>query len=159
MKIRFDSAKKKKYISLVLIFLMAGSTAAYSALQAFTTWLRTNEAPAAPELPSSNVVDYALTAEQRNYMLRNGRTILDYKYKLACTACANQRSFIESAASQFPTQIFVQEIIDNSANNSTLSMTSYYGDKSLANPTIDQIFDALCELLVEPPVQCATRKI
>jgi hypothetical protein len=156
MRFKFDN---KKYISWILIFLTVGSTAAYSVLQAFRSPTQSGGNTNAPDLPSSNIVDYAITAEQRSYMLRIGRTILDYKYKLACTACSNQRSFIESAASQFSDQIFVQETIDSTANNSTLSMTSYYGDRSLTNPTTDQMFDALCEVMVNPPVQCATRKI
>lgn len=160
MKIRIGSASKKKYISLILMVLMVGSTLAFSALQAVTSLLQSGGSQSAnPELPDSNVVDYAITTEQRNYIIRLGRTIIDYRYKLACSECANQRGYVEAAAREFPTQVFVQEIIDNSASNSTLSMTSYYGDKTLLNPSADEIFDALCELMIEPPVQCATRNI
>lgn len=156
MKIGFD---KKKYASLILIFLMLGSTLAYSALQAFRTWKQPDESASAPELPASNVVDYEITAEQRNYMLRIGRTVLEYRYQLACMECANQRGYIEAAARDFPDQIFVQEIIDSTANNSTLSMTSYYGDELLANPSSEEILDALCRLMTEPPIICATRNV
>lgn len=161
MKIRLGSLNRRKYISLILIVLMVGSTLAFSALQAFQSWLQPNVGggTSAPELPSDNVVQYAITTEQRNYMIRIGRTVIEYRYKLACAECANQRGYVEAAAREFPTQVFVQEIVDNSANNSTLTMTSYYGDKQLANPSFDEMFEALCELMVDPPVQCATRKI
>jgi len=138
---------------------MLGSTLAYSALQAFRTWTQPNEAATAPELPASNVVDYEISAEQRNYMLRIGRTILEYRYQLACAECANQRGYIEAAARDFPSQIFVQEIIDNAADNSTLSMTSYYGDELLANPSNEEILDALCRLMTDPPIVCATMNV
>lgn len=161
MKIKLGGPNRKKYVSLILIVLMVGSTLAFSALQAFQSWLQPNVGggAATPELPSNNVVEYAITAEQRNYMIRLGRTVIEYRYKLACAECANQRGYVEAAARDFPSQVFVQEIIDNSANNSTLTMTSYYGDKQLANPSFDEMFEALCELMVEPPVQCATRNI
>jgi hypothetical protein len=156
MKFRFD---KKKYASLILMLLMLGSTLAYTALQAFRNLQQPNEAASAPELPPINVVDYEITAEQRNYMLRLGRTILEYRYQLSCTDCAAQRAYIESAAREFPEQVFVEEIIDATAIEPTLSMTSYYGDKLLRNPSNEDVFDALCELMVEPPIRCATRNI
>ncbi len=156
MKLRFD---KKKYASLVLMFLMLGSTLAYTALQAFRNWQQPNEAASAPELPSTNVVDYEITVEQRNYMLRLGRTILEYRYQLACTDCAAQRAYIEAVVGEFSNQIFVEEIVDATATESTLSITSYYGDKLLTSPSNEDVFDALCELMVEPPIRCATRNI
>ncbi len=161
MKIRLGGANRKKYISLILVVLTIGSTLAFSALQALQSWLQPNGGGgvATPELPSDNVVQYAITAEQRNYMIRTGMTVIEYRYKLACAECANQRGYVEAAARDFPTQVFVQEIVDNSANNSTLAMTSYYGDRSLSNPTFDEMFEALCELMVEPPVACATRNV
>lgn len=156
MKLRFD---KKKYASLILMLLMLGSTLAYTALQAFRNWQQPNEAVSAPELPSTNVVDYEITPEQRNYMLRLGRTILEYRYQLSCTGCAAQRAYIETAAGEFSNQIFVEEIVDATVAEPILSMTSYYGDKLLTNPSNEDVFDALCELMVEPPVRCATRNI
>ncbi len=156
MKIRFD---KKKYASLILIFLMVGSTLAYGVLQAFRSWSQPNGGAQVPDLPENNVVNYEITAEQRSYMLQLGRTILEYRYKLGCTECANQQAYIEAAASEFPNQIFVQELIDNTANNPTLSITSYYGSEMLTNPSNERVFDALCELMLQPPIRCATRNI
>lgn len=156
MKIRFN---KKKYASLILIFLMAGSTLAYSALQAFRNLGQPDEGAQVPDLPTSNVVNYEITAEQRSYMLQLGKTILEYRYKLGCTECANQRAYIEAAAREFPNQIFVQELIDNTANNPTLSITSYYGHELLTSPSNERVFDALCELMLQPPIRCATRNI
>lgn len=153
MKLGFD---KKKYASLILIILMLGSTLAYSALQTFRGWQHTENEP---ELPDSNIVNYEITTEQRDYMLRLGRTILTYRYQLACTECANQRAYIEAAAGEFPNQIFVEEIVDIAATESTLSVKSYYGDELLTNPSNEEIFDTLCELMAQPPVRCATRNI
>jgi len=155
MKIKFN---KKKYVSLILMFLMLGSTITFGALQAFRTWRQPESTPA-PELPATNVVAYEITAKQRNYMLRLGRTILEYRYQLACAECADQRGYIEAAARDFPDQIFVQEIVDNSANNPTLAMTSYYGDELLTNPSNEEILDALCRLMTDPPIICATMNV
>jgi hypothetical protein len=156
MKIRFDA---KKYGSLILMFLMLGSTLAYSMLQAFRNWQQPQENTSVPELPASNVIDYAVTAEQRNYMLRIGRVVLEYRYQLTCTECADQRVYIEAVAREFPDQIFVQEIIDPGAAEPTLSITSYYGSKFLADPSNEETFDALCDLMTDPPIACATRNI
>ena len=156
MKIRFDA---KKYGSLILIFLMLGSTLAYGMLQAFRNCQQPQENTSAPELPASNVVDYTVTAEQRNYMLRIGRVVLEYRYQLACTECVDQQGYIEAVAREFPNQIFVQEIIDPGAVEPTLSITSYYGSKFLADPSNEETFDALCDLMADPPIACATRNI
>lgn len=156
MKIRFDV---KKYGSLILIFLMLGSTLAFGMLQAFRNRQQPQENTSAPELPASNIVGYAVTAEQRNYMIRIGRVVLEYRYQLACTECTGQLGYIEAVAREFPNQIFVQEIIDTGAVESTLSITSYYGNKFLADPSDEEMFDALCDLMAGPPIACATRNI
>lgn len=156
MRIRFD---KKKYGSLILMFLMLGSTIAYSGLQAFRAWRRPEENANVPELPASNIVDYEITTEQRNYMLRIGRTILEYRYQLACVECGNQRAYMEAVAREFPDQMFVEEIVDAAANEPTLLITSYYGNEALTNPSNEEIFDALCTLMMDPPIACATRNV
>jgi hypothetical protein len=41
----------------------------------------------------------------------------------------------------------------------TLTATSYYGRKVLVNATGDEIIDAVCALLTDPPVFCTTKNI
>ena len=156
MKIRFN---KKKYASLILIFLMVGTIIPIGILQAFGGLNQPDGVAQVPELPETNVVNYEITAEQRSYMLQLGKTILEYRYALACKHCADQRAYIEAAAQEFPNQIFVQEIVDNTATNPTLSITSYYGHELLTNPSNERVFDALCELMLQPPIRCATRNL
>jgi hypothetical protein len=154
MRFRFN---KKKYASLILIFLMLLSTVSFGLLQSIRGLVQPTETEV--NLPDTNIVNYQITAEQKNRMIKIGKTILEYRYRLGCTECSTQRAYIESAVAEFPDQIFLEELVDNSVSNSTLSISSYYGEKHLNNPSNEDILDKLCELMIEPPIICATRNI
>jgi len=162
MRIDLGKALKKlkgvKLLSLLLLLLMLASTVAGFVLQAFNWRRQTNDGQEI-ELPDTNIIDYVLTAEQKDYLIRQGRTIIEYRYRLACQDCANQRIYLESAAGEFSDQIFLQEIVDDTVTNSTLEISSFYGRRSLANPSNDDILNALCAIMADPPVRCVTRNV
>ena len=76
MRFKFDS---KKYISLFLVILTIGSTAAYGLVQSFA-WGSTTQTQ--PDMPATPIVDYELTSAQKDYAIRLGRTVLDFRYPL-----------------------------------------------------------------------------
>lgn len=151
MKLKLDS---KKYISILLIVLTLGSTAAYGLVQSFA-WGSSSQAQT--ELPATSVVNYALTAAQKDYAVRLGRTVLEYRYALKCSDCAQQKAYVEFFTDKYSDQLLLQEITDNSLQSSTLNALSYYGTRTLANPTQEQIFGLICDMMVQPPVSCAAR--
>lgn len=164
MKFKLPSGKidKKKYASVILIFLTVGSTLAYGVLQAVNMGLNNqggNSNSAQPSLPEGNIIDYELTNEQKNYMLRYGKTILEYKYPLACGNCSSQKAYLESTVGGLSDQLFLEEIVDNSQTRSTLDVSSYYSSRSLIDPSVNATIDALCGVMVIPPVRCATRNV
>ncbi len=159
MKILMASKKfdKKKYMSLVLLIIMAGSTLAYSILQSFGRSQGNNSQTV--ELPDQAIINYELTTEQRNFAIKKGIVILEYKYPLLCEECSTQKAFLESNVKEFSGQLLLEELVDNNRAESSLSVMSFYGSTSLVNPSNDEIFNALCEFMIEPPIICATRNV
>jgi hypothetical protein len=145
----------KKFVSMLLLVLTLGSTAAFGLMQSFT-WGNGGET-AQVELPADSVIEYALTAAQKNYAIGLGRTLLEYRYPLACSSCAEQRAYLEFLVSKYPDQLLLQELSDNSLSKPTLGALSYYGSRTLTDPSQEAIFNLLCDTMVQPPVSCATR--
>ena len=154
MRTKLDS---KKYISILLLLLIVGSTAAYSILQSFGWGGGT--AAAQVELPAKNVIDYELTAAQKDYAARQGKTLLEYRYPFVCANCTAQKGYLEFMVSKFPGQLLLQEVSDDSLPKPTLDVISYYGSRTLTDPPQDDMFSALCDMMVQPPVSCATRNV
>jgi len=161
MKLSFASRKfdKKKWVSFVLIILTIGSSLAYSILQAFGGRSSSGQNSTAPDMPSSNIINYKLTPEQEDYALRLGKTLLEYRYTLGCTNCSTQKGYLESFTNQLSDQLLLQEIVDSSQTSSVLYVTSYYGTRTVKDPSGQAIFGALCEIMVQPPIQCATKNV
>lgn len=154
MRVKLDV---RKYVSIALLVLTLGSTVAFGLLQSFA-WGSGGET-AQVELPAGNVVDYALTPAQKAYAVRKGLTILEYRYPALCANCTEQAAYLEFFTSKFPDQLLLQEINDNSLSKPTLDVLSYYGSSVLTDPSTDEIFGALCDMMVQPPVSCATRNV
>ena len=146
---------KKTVVSLFFIILMAGSTATYALLQAV------RQPVTEVNLPSSNVVNYELTEEQENLLMQNGKTILKYIYSQSCEGCLQKKNVLDSVAADktFSDQVMVEQILSSKQGLPILTVVSYRGQKVLTNYTNDDLVDALCEMMVQPPVGCAVRKI
>ena len=152
----FKKFKGIKFVSLILLLLMLGSTVTGFVLQAIGLNRQGND-EVEIELPDSNIIDYELTKEQKDYAIRQGKTVMEYRYQLMCEICADQRAYLQSAASELSDQILLQEIVDDSVDSSRLEISSFYGRRLLSDPSAEQILDALCEIMADPPVRCVTR--
>jgi hypothetical protein len=141
----------KTVIALVFMFLMVASTFAFTALQSFKGAGPSSSA----SLPSTNVINYELTAAQENTAITSGYTLAKFYHYSACSDCAFKMSFLEYMAKQYPTQIFLEEIETN--RTTSLIMTSYIGQKTFANATQDQMLNAFCSLMSNPPAVCAIK--
>ena len=142
---------KTTILAMFFIFLMVGSTLAYSILQVFS--------PSEPgiELPEGNIIDYELTSEQEIRLLTNGKTILRFEYYLTCVECLDQKTLLEGLTNQFSNQILLQEILTD--DSTSLTITSRYGQEDLKNITQDTVIDSLCSLMADPPVGCIRRGV
>jgi hypothetical protein len=149
---------KPAIIGLFLIFIMFGSTIAYSILQS-VRFGETTEA----ELPKENIINYKLIPELKNLLLRQGRTVITYEYNLMCDNCLEQKNFLEQMVSsdQFKRQLFLEEVLSNSTEKTmpNIIIFSAYNQRILSNATQDEIIDALCEVVISPPVGCTLRKV
>ena len=67
------------------------------------------------------------------------------------------RAYLEFLVSKYPDQLLLQELSDNSLSKPTLEALSYYGSRTLTDPSQEAIFNLLCDTMVQPPVSCATR--
>jgi hypothetical protein len=146
---------KSLVAGLFMIFLMVGSTLAYAILQSF--------APSQPEeedeieLPEQSIIDYSLTSEQYNYLLRAGVTIVEFEYSLACEECRDTKAWLESATNEFSNQMLLIELtVGDSDALPIVRIESSYGKRVLSKPTTDEMMESFCDLLTEPPIRCAT---
>lgn len=147
---------KTAIAGIVIIFLMLGSTFAYSVLQSVKGGEKKEVT-----LPEKNIVEQELTPEQESLLLSNGNTILKFRYNLACNNCLSQLSFLESLASssQFKNQIMLEEILVGDVTSPQLEITSMYGQDSLNNVTQEKILESVCGLMIQPPLDCTLRAV
>ncbi len=141
-------------IGMALLFITVGG------LTFAPPFLRRISEPKGPELdlPQSNILENDISDEIKSYLIRNGKTLIELEYDKTCLECQDTRFFLESAANQFSDQIILIEL-ESSNEAPTITMSSYFTQKNMINATNEELMDALCEALVEPPVVCATRNI
>jgi hypothetical protein len=144
--------KKTAYAGIFLIALFLVSSLAYTGYHFLY--------PTKVEIPTKNILEEELKPEQKNYLLEKGYTLIEIRYSLNCENCLSQKNLLEQIANSqgFKEQIFLQNIADNT-NVPKIKIESIYGTKILENESQEKIIDALCELLVNPPLACALRKV
>jgi hypothetical protein len=144
---------KSKIVGIFFIILML--IPAYS----FISGIRTAQPPSEATLPGTNIIDYELTAQQEDLLLQNGKVVAKFTYSINCLECLQQKSYLESFARQYSNQIFLVEISNATVHTSALHANSLRGYETLANVTQENILDVFCELMLQPPVDCALRKV
>lgn len=147
--------KRSAVIGIFFIILMLGSTIAYSIMSA----IRTPQNEGETKLPETNIIDYELNAKQKELLLQKGIVLAKFTYNINCLECLQQKSYLESFARQYSNQIFLEEIINATVQNSTLTVNSLRGYDILTSVTQENILDVFCELMLQPPVDCALRKV
>lgn len=145
-------SKKMKTISLFFILLMFGSTFAYALLNVFGD--RGEEI----QIPQERILTYELNEQQRRYLRARGFTLIEYSYPTGCLDCISVKSNLERITQNSEDQIFLQELIV-SDSSSKLTITSLNGQKTLNNPTDEEIENTICDLLLRRPLWCVTSKI
>jgi hypothetical protein len=156
-----SKAKKILIISMaaLFIFLMTASMFAGPLLQSFSG----GNGEKKTELPTTSIVEYELTTEQESQLKLNGKTIIKFYHNLACESCLTEKQFFESLTTQkeFSDQIMLEEITsNNTAELPSASIYSYIGQKFLVKGyTQNDVIDALCSVMIKPPVLCAVKNV
>lgn len=152
MKIRIS---KTAIIAIIFIFLMAGSTIALGIQRLI------EPTGSAINLPETNIIDYELGIREEEYLINKGVTVVKFYYLQNCLDCYKQKTFLESFANQYSNQILLEEVL-SSQPSGTYPLTivkSYSGQRSFTNATNDDVTDALCDFMIQPPAMCAVRKV
>jgi hypothetical protein len=149
----------KKRISTIIgiffIFLMSGSTIAYTLLSAFKNEEKKEEV----SLPKANIVYEELNETVENLAVTNGKIIVKLYYNALCVGCQEQKTYLEYITNQNSGKIILEELTDNNVNAPKANIRSQKGSDELVNATSDDVYDSLCNLMVYPPVDCALRKV
>jgi hypothetical protein len=142
---------KPSYLGILLIILFLASSLAYSGIKSFSPTI---------QIPNQNILEQELKAEQKSYLLEKGYTLIEIKYSINCENCLNQKNLLEQIASSpgFKEQIYLQTI-QADTKIPKIKIESIYGTKILENETQEKIINAICELLVNPPLACTLRNI
>lgn len=150
---------KTSWIGLFLIAIMLFSTFAYAVIQSFYPKQKT-------ELPKTNIIDYPLNSNLKNSLIQYGITVVTFSYNINCENCAIEKSILEFYATEHKQvlsndgpvfSIYLEELMDSTLDRSKISMESVYGKEELIGANETDIFNALCKIMVSPPVTCALK--
>lgn len=151
--------KKPAIIALILLGLYAASTFTFAMLQAVRT-------PATAQFPTNNIINYSFTPSLQYQLIKGGVTILTFEYGSNCNSCLDQKDFLETMATNYKEvlytnpniySLYLQEVLNDTFISSNLTVSSLYGNRTLTNPTQNDTFGALCDLMSKPPTSCITR--
>lgn len=147
--------KKPALIGLILLGLYIFSTFAFAILQSVRSGV---------QLPKTNIIDYQINTQLRAAFIESGATILTFEYNLNCENCYEQKGFLENIANSFKQQLasdfynlYLEEILNETTEQSLLTVQSNLGNKTLISPNQNETFNAICDLMTIPPAICAAR--
>jgi arsenate reductase-like glutaredoxin family protein len=151
---------KSAIIALILLGVYAASTFTFAILQSVRT-------PATTQFPTDNIINYSFVPSLQYQLIRGGVTIMTFEYGPNCNSCLDQKDFLESMATNYKEvlytnpniySLYLEEVLnDTFTSSSNLTVSSLYGNRTLANPTQNDTFSALCDLMSKPPTTCVTR--
>lgn len=113
-----------------------------------------------PPLPEGSVVKYELSREQEIEMLKRGRVVIKFFYSEKCEFCEKNRDVLESFAFSYPSQIILEEIKSNNVTTIFIGFNITSSGIGLDRREIEGelnesvVRDILCEIMLEPPVEC-----
>ena len=146
-----------RIIAILIGILMLGSTATYALMQAFN-YFGTNKQQNA-QLPSSYIVQEQLTDDQEKTIMSEYKTVVQFYYSTDCLNCIRQRNVLENFVNQNSGQIYLEEIQTKNQVPQNIVMKSYRDTRLLANATQSDIENGFCDVLLQPPAQCALRNL
>lgn len=111
------------------------------------------------KLPSNNIVQQRLDDATEQLIISQQGTVVQFYYSVDCAQCGRQKSVLENYVSQNTGQIYLEEIQSSNAVAQNIIMKSYRDTKILSNANDSDIQNAFCDVLLQPPAQCALRNL
>ena len=148
MKVKMST---QKLIALIFIILMFGST--------FAIFITFRASEQTIEIPNQRIINYRLNERQRSYLLQRGYTLIEYSYFTGCIECANIKNKLEQITLNSDDQIFLQELVSTESVSISISIASLKDQKTLDNPTDEEIESTVCDILINRPLWCITTEI
>lgn len=108
-------------------------------------------------------IDYVtrrpLTQEEKVFVLRTGRTLIESIYKPECVECMQINSLLESFASQFQQYVVFEVYAIGNVTDTTQEVLQIIGSggsiKNLEkNLTSETLLNTFCEVAVTKPKEC-----
>ena len=147
----------ERAMAIFIGMIMIGSVAGF-ALNNFNFLNR----PAQAEGPEIKyIMDKVLTTEEKVYVLRTGRVLIENLYEPNCTECIERNAVLEGFANQFQ-GFLVLERAEVLPNETKFQMVAPTGDiRDLENETItyDSLLDIFCDISFAQPRECLLREI
>lgn len=150
VKVKTES---RKAIAIFFILIMLGSTLAFAILNAFSPQQKSFG------IPNERILNYRLTDRQREILIPNGFTLIEYSYPSNCFECLEVKKSLEDATQNSDNQIFLQELTISENETSVLTITNILNQTIIENPTLDNAIKAVCGLLINTPLWCVTTQI
>ncbi|MCD6403288.1 MAG: hypothetical protein J7K98_03085 [Candidatus Aenigmarchaeota archaeon] len=137
---------KQALIALLLIFLMGGSTVAFS----FINTLRGGQKRV--PLPKDVVLERELSKEEELAILQTYRTIIKFTYKKDCVKCLDWKNVLENVVKKSNGQVYLVEL---EGNVTRIDIYNALRSTTLTNPKDEtEIKKEVCTILVDPPDWC-----
>ncbi|MAH43334.1 hypothetical protein CL614_06505 [archaeon] len=150
---------KKQAMALFVVVIFFGSVVAFAVMQALGgAPAQTPEQPPPKTIPDQRIfTEYEPLTE--NLFIERGYTIAVLDYDGTC--CQDTIDYIEAMSSDTSGQIAVFKLADETVNQTALKIKSLIGTSRLKgeNVTADNIFDSLCTIMMDIPLECGLRFI
>ena len=136
----------QRLFAILVGVLMLSSVAGFAIMNVY-------QAPAQNEIPS--IIDKPLGPQDRVYILRTGKVLIEYLYPEGCIECSEKIALYQSFVNNFK-DYAVLEIVEVPANETADRIIGNYGDTiELANVTTAQDFMPIfCSVAMKQPKEC-----
>ena len=106
------------------------------------------------EIPQNRIIKYKLTEAQIKELLRNYNTVVEYEYSSGCMECGILLTSLEEWTMRSDDQIYLQEIQSDTSSPGKLTIISLRGQKTLYDPSYDDVRNIICDLLISRSLFC-----
>lgn len=140
------------FIGLIMIFSVAG----FALTQSLT---RENQDSG---VDIQNIVTKPLTSDERLFVLKSGRVLIENHYILHCSECLENNMVLEVFVQKFPGFVVLESVVVNETNETKFQMISGTGEiRDLKNVSIteDILTYIFCEISLMQPRECLLREI
>jgi len=114
-------------------------------------------------LSKTYVINRSLASDEKIYVLRTGRVIIENFYTENCSVCEKNKEVMESFAEKFKDYVLLENVL----NNETISIKMIgrggeiekFENASALNLTEDMLMEKFCDIALLQPRECLLREI